>query len=316
MSVQEGDTAPDFSLPASSGRTVSLAGMKGRPFVLYFYPKADTPGCTKEACAFQEALPQLGKIGIEVIGVSPDKMKPIEKIRRQIQTELSARVGRNACGGGEVRDLGGKVHVWPQVHGDGTQHVPDRPERQGCQGVAQGQRHRARSGGDAGGRRADVGNLGREAGETIRNSRLAYNARRPCDRLSFEAGRPGADAGIRGNRQLPSGMAPAPPQFAREMPDRSPRDRLYRPCTAGRIPRAPRRSRQSTAARAAGPTPPPGRDRNTAVPRHVPASRTRTPARPLAGIICKTSRTIAVCSSLMSRTIVMPAAAAMYREGG
>ena len=79
MSVQEGDAAPDFSLPASGGRTVSLAGMQGRPFVLYFYPKADTPGCTKEACAFQEALPQLGKIGIEVIGVSPDKIKPIEK---------------------------------------------------------------------------------------------------------------------------------------------------------------------------------------------------------------------------------------------
>ncbi len=57
----------------------ACAAMKGKPFVLYFYPKADTPGCTKEACAFQEALPQLGKIGIDVIGVSPDKMKPIEK---------------------------------------------------------------------------------------------------------------------------------------------------------------------------------------------------------------------------------------------
>lgn len=79
MSVQEGDAAPEFSLPASGGRTASLAAMRGRPFVLYFYPKADTPGCTKEACAFQEALPQLGKIGIDVIGVSPDKMKPIEK---------------------------------------------------------------------------------------------------------------------------------------------------------------------------------------------------------------------------------------------
>ena len=76
---QEGDKAPDFAMPASGGRTVSLAALKGRPFVLYFYPRADTPGCTKEACAFQEALPELGKIGIEVIGVSKDKMKPIEK---------------------------------------------------------------------------------------------------------------------------------------------------------------------------------------------------------------------------------------------
>jgi peroxiredoxin Q/BCP len=79
MSVKEGDPAPEFELPATGGRTVSLKAMRGRPFVLYFYPKADTPGCTKEACAFQEALPQLGKIGIEVIGVSPDKLPPIEK---------------------------------------------------------------------------------------------------------------------------------------------------------------------------------------------------------------------------------------------
>jgi peroxiredoxin Q/BCP len=79
MSLEQGDAAPDFTLPASGERSVSLAGMKGRPFLLYFYPKADTSGCTKEACAFQEALPQLGKLGLEVIGVSPDPMKPIEK---------------------------------------------------------------------------------------------------------------------------------------------------------------------------------------------------------------------------------------------
>ena len=79
MSVGEGDMAPEFEMPATGGRTVSLAGLKGKPFVLYFYPKADTPGCTKEACAFLEALPQLGSIGLDVIGVSPDKMKPIEK---------------------------------------------------------------------------------------------------------------------------------------------------------------------------------------------------------------------------------------------
>jgi peroxiredoxin Q/BCP len=79
MSIAEGSPAPDFSLPASGGRTVSLQSLKGKPFVLYFYPRADTPGCTKEACAFQESLPQLGKIGVEVIGVSKDKMAPIEK---------------------------------------------------------------------------------------------------------------------------------------------------------------------------------------------------------------------------------------------
>lgn len=78
MSLAPGDKAPAFSLPASGGRTVALKDYKGRPLLLYFYPKANTPGCTTEACAFQEALPQLGKLGVDVIGVSPDAMKPIE----------------------------------------------------------------------------------------------------------------------------------------------------------------------------------------------------------------------------------------------
>ena len=79
MSIAEGDAAPAFEMPASGGRTVSLAAMQGRPFVLYFYPKADTPGCTKEAQAFQEALGDLGGIGVEVIGVSKDAIKPIDR---------------------------------------------------------------------------------------------------------------------------------------------------------------------------------------------------------------------------------------------
>jgi len=79
MSVAENDSAPNFDLPASKARRVSLQAMKGKPFVLYFYPRADTPGCTKEACAFQEALPQLGSIGVDVIGVSKDKIGPIDK---------------------------------------------------------------------------------------------------------------------------------------------------------------------------------------------------------------------------------------------
>lgn len=81
MSVGEGDKAPDFTMAASGGRTVSLKEQKGRPFVLYFYPKADTPGCTKEACAFEEALPQFK--GIDVIGVSPDAMPAIEKFAKK-----------------------------------------------------------------------------------------------------------------------------------------------------------------------------------------------------------------------------------------
>lgn len=79
MTLTEGDAAPDFTMPATGGRTVSLADYAGKPVLLYFYPKADTSGCTKEACAFQEALPQLGHLGLDVIGVSRDPMRALEK---------------------------------------------------------------------------------------------------------------------------------------------------------------------------------------------------------------------------------------------
>ena len=75
----QGDVAPSFEMAASGGRTVRSAALAGRPYVLYFYPKADTPGCTTEACAFQEALPQLAGIGVDVIGVSRDPIASIER---------------------------------------------------------------------------------------------------------------------------------------------------------------------------------------------------------------------------------------------
>lgn len=74
-----GAKAPAFTMAASGGRTVSSQELKGKPYLLYFYPKADTPGCTKQACGIQEALPALGRIGLTVIGVSPDALPPIEK---------------------------------------------------------------------------------------------------------------------------------------------------------------------------------------------------------------------------------------------
>lgn len=79
----EGAKAPAFKLAASGGREVSSAALKGKPYLLYFYPKANTPGCTTQACGVQEALPQLGKLGLTVIGVSPDALPPIEKFAQK-----------------------------------------------------------------------------------------------------------------------------------------------------------------------------------------------------------------------------------------
>lgn len=75
MSVNEGDKAPAFSMPTDGGGSVSLKDLKGRPVVLYFYPKDLTPGCTKEACAFRDLMPDFSKIDAEIIGVSKDSVK-------------------------------------------------------------------------------------------------------------------------------------------------------------------------------------------------------------------------------------------------
>ena len=80
LGPQVGDKAPAFKLPATSG-TVSLAGLKGKIVVLYFYPKDDTSGCTAEACGFRDAMPQLGKRGVTVIGVSRDSLAAHEKFK-------------------------------------------------------------------------------------------------------------------------------------------------------------------------------------------------------------------------------------------
>ena len=77
---QPGQSAPTFKLPASTGQTISLADFKGKqPVVLYFYPKADTPGCTKEACGFRDALADYQKTKIAVLGISPDPVEDVKK---------------------------------------------------------------------------------------------------------------------------------------------------------------------------------------------------------------------------------------------
>lgn len=77
----KGDTAPDFSLATDGGDTVRLADLRGRRVVLYFYPKDDTSGCTKEACGFRDALPEFDAQDAVVLGVSPDDVESHEKFR-------------------------------------------------------------------------------------------------------------------------------------------------------------------------------------------------------------------------------------------
>lgn len=79
LKLKEGDKAPAFNVAASGGGSLSLADFAGRHVVLYFYPKDDTPGCTKEACAFRDQFAEFKKHGAVVLGVSPDPVKAHDK---------------------------------------------------------------------------------------------------------------------------------------------------------------------------------------------------------------------------------------------
>jgi peroxiredoxin Q/BCP len=85
MSVKVGDSAPDFTLPADGGGTALLRALRGRPVVLYFYPKDDTSGCTAEACAFRDALPDFSRVKAEIVGISRDTVASHDKFKAKFE---------------------------------------------------------------------------------------------------------------------------------------------------------------------------------------------------------------------------------------
>jgi thioredoxin-dependent peroxiredoxin len=85
----EGAAAPDFKLPSDDGEDIDLAGFKGRKLVLYFYPKADTSGCTKEANEFNGLLKDFDKAGVSVLAVSPDPVKALHKFKTKYGLRFS-----------------------------------------------------------------------------------------------------------------------------------------------------------------------------------------------------------------------------------
>ena len=83
--IEEGKPAPDFELQSDSGDTVRLSDLRGKPVVLYFYPKDDTPGCTTEACEFRDAYDRYRERGIEILGVSPDDVASHVKFKSKYE---------------------------------------------------------------------------------------------------------------------------------------------------------------------------------------------------------------------------------------
>ncbi|HUR46943.1 MAG TPA: thioredoxin-dependent thiol peroxidase [Candidatus Saccharimonadales bacterium] len=85
IKLKEGDEAPDFTVAASGGGEISLSSLKGKNVILYFYPRDDTPGCTKEACAFRDAYAEFAKKGAVIIGVSTDSVKSHDKFAKKFK---------------------------------------------------------------------------------------------------------------------------------------------------------------------------------------------------------------------------------------
>jgi peroxiredoxin Q/BCP len=96
MSVEEGKKAPDFTGATDGGGKLKLSELRGKPVVLYFYPKDDTSGCTAQACGFRDSFPDYGKIGATVIGVSRDSVASHDKFKKK--HELPFTLGSDSEG--------------------------------------------------------------------------------------------------------------------------------------------------------------------------------------------------------------------------
>jgi peroxiredoxin Q/BCP len=97
--IQPGDQAPDFELPDQDGNPVRLSDLRGGKVVLYFYPKANTPGCTTQACGVRDHLPDYTDAGVTVLGVSPDPVKAVKKFHegQELNFELLADEDHSVC---------------------------------------------------------------------------------------------------------------------------------------------------------------------------------------------------------------------------
>ena len=146
--LEVGNKAPAFSLPDADGNTVSLADYKGRKVIVYFYPAASTPGCTKEACDFRDNLSELNDAGLDVVGISPDKPTKLAKFSDEddVRQDRSGRHSLDVRRRREGQDRGGTVQHsrhrarrqitarsvrlnrgWPAAAPPPSRHVPVRP---------------------------------------------------------------------------------------------------------------------------------------------------------------------------------------------
>jgi peroxiredoxin Q/BCP len=115
--LSPGEAAPDFTLPDDEGRSVSLSGLRGRKVIVYFYPAAMTPGCTKQACDFTDSLDSLKAAGYEVLGISPDKPEKLTKFRERDALTITLLSDQDRSVMSEWGTFGEKKMYGKVVHG-------------------------------------------------------------------------------------------------------------------------------------------------------------------------------------------------------
>lgn len=114
--LEEGKNAPAFILKNQDGNTVTLSELKGQNVVLYFYPKDDTPGCTKEACSFRDNLPRFGKINAKILGVSTDSVESHKKFAEKYKLPFDLLAD-------ESKEIVEKYGVWQEKNNYGKKYM-------------------------------------------------------------------------------------------------------------------------------------------------------------------------------------------------
>jgi peroxiredoxin Q/BCP len=137
-----GDKAPDFTMPTDGKGKVSLAKLKGKKVVLYFYPKDETPGCTTEACGFRDSLPDFSKVDATVIGVSRDSVASHDKFKAKHSLPFKLASDEDGKTSDAYDTWGEKSMYGPEIHGHGARHVSHRRQGRDPRHLAQGQGER------------------------------------------------------------------------------------------------------------------------------------------------------------------------------
>ena len=116
MALEVGDRAPAFKLKNQDGDIISLSDLKGKPVVLYFYPKDDTSGCTKEACNFRDEFPKFGKLNAEIIGISADSVDSHKKFADKYKLPFNLLAD-------EKKEIVEKYGVWKEKNMYGRKYM-------------------------------------------------------------------------------------------------------------------------------------------------------------------------------------------------